>query len=156
MANHGIDPIRRWDALREKSLALKALWTHDEASFSGDLVHFGPVWQWPKPVQRPHPPILIGGEGPGVLRRVVEYGDGWIPNWERETLERVAELNRLAAQAGRDPLPVTVYAAPPDLSVIEACAEAGIERVCFNLPSSEVEETTQGLDQLTALIGPYL
>ena len=151
MANHGINPARRWDHLREKTLALKALWTQNEASVAGELVRFGPVWQWPKPAQRPHPPVLIGGEGPRVLERVVSYADGWIPNWEPNTLDRAAELQRLGREAGRGPLPVTVYAAPPDRDVIAACWAAGIERVCFNLPSSDLRETAEMLDRLTKL-----
>jgi len=152
MANHGIDPGCRWDLMREKTLAIKALWTDDEASFEGELIRFGPVWQWPKPVQRPHPPVLIGGEGARVLERVVEYGEGWIPNWEEDTLDRASELRQLAHEAGRGRLPVTVHAAPPDRDVISACREAGIERVCFNLPSAEIDETREVLDRLTALI----
>ena len=152
MANHGVDPARRWDLLREKTLAVKALWTQEQASFEGELVRFGPVWQWPKPAQQPHPQILIGGEGPRVLERVVEYGDGWIPNWEADMPDRAAELGRLAADAGRGPLQVTVYATPADPAVIAACIVAGVERICFNLPSNEMDETDRALERLTKLI----
>jgi len=152
MANHGVDPARRWDLLREKTLAVKALWTQEQASFEGELVRFGPVWQWPKPAQQPHPQILIGGEGPRVLERVVEYGDGWIPNWEADMPDRAAELGRLAADAGRGPLPITVYATPADPAVIAACMVAGVERICFNLPSNEMDETDRALERLTKLI----
>jgi probable F420-dependent oxidoreductase len=152
MRNHGIDPARRWDALREKTLALKAIWTNEQAGFAGELVQFDPIWQWPKPAQSPHPPVMIGGEGPNVLDRVVAYGDGWIPNWEPDTLDRVAALNRMAEVAGRGPLPVTVYAAPFDPDVVAACAAAGVERICFNLPSDAVEHTTAMMDRIVGLV----
>src|SRR5215831_3039234 len=71
MANHGTDPSKRWTILRERILAMKQLWTEDVASFHGSYVNFDRVWQWPKPIQRPHPPIIIGGNGPRTLRRVI-------------------------------------------------------------------------------------
>jgi probable F420-dependent oxidoreductase len=77
MANHGTDPARRWPLLRERVLVMKAIWTQDEAEFHGAFVNFDRLWAWPKPVQRPHPPVLIGGNGPHTLKRVIDYGDGW-------------------------------------------------------------------------------
>jgi len=80
MRNHGFDPARRWRLLREHILAMKAIWTNDVAVFHGEELDFDPIWLWPKPVQQPHPPVAIGGEGPHVLDRVLEYGDEWMPN----------------------------------------------------------------------------
>lgn len=153
MANHGIDPARRWDALREKTLALKAIWTQERASFAGALVRFDPIYQWPKPVQQPHPPVLIGGEGARVLERVVEYGDGWMPNWEPNTVERVADLHRRSEAAGRGRLPVTVYAVPFDADVVAACVAAGVDRISFNLPSDTVENVEATLDRIASVMG---
>ena len=79
MENHGTDPTRRWKLLRERIEAMKALWTEDEPQYHGEFVDFDPVWQWPKPVQKPHPPILLGNAGEGALRRAVSYADGWMP-----------------------------------------------------------------------------
>jgi probable F420-dependent oxidoreductase len=151
MANHGVEPNRRWDVMREKVLAVKRIWTEEEASFDGEFVRFGPIRQEPKPVQRPHPPVLIGGEGPGVLERVAVYGDGWLPNDHPEVLDRIAELHDLAA-IGRGPLPVSVYAMPDDERAVARYAEAGIERCVFNLPSRDAGETTAVLDRLAGFV----
>ncbi|MFQ5879529.1 MAG: LLM class F420-dependent oxidoreductase, partial [Dehalococcoidia bacterium] len=112
MENHGTNPAQRWRLLQERILAMKAIWTRDEGEFHGQLVNFDPVWSWPKPVQKPHPPILVGGHGPHTLQRVVAYGDGWMPNYGRGDTalpERIVELNRLAARSGRGRIPVSVF-----------------------------------------------
>jgi probable F420-dependent oxidoreductase len=83
MANHGTDPRRRMAILRERIEAMKAIWTADEASYAGEYVAFDRIWSWPKPAQRPHPPVLVGGNGPGVLDRVLAFGDAWFPNHDR-------------------------------------------------------------------------
>lgn len=155
MANHGVDPAARWAVLREKTLAMKAIWTSGEAAFDGAHVHFGPIWQWPKPHQQPHPPILVGGEGPGVLRRVVDFGDAWMPNDHPEVLERVDRLASLAAEAGRRPIPTTVYAVPHDAEVVRRYDRPGIERCVFNVPSRDRRETEAVLDRLAALVAPF-
>jgi probable F420-dependent oxidoreductase len=151
MQNHGVEPARRWDAMRETVLAVKRIWTEDEASFDGAFVRFTTLRQEPKPRQRPHPPILIGGEGPGVLARVIEYGDGWLPNDHPEVLTRSEELNRLAAAVGRGAIPVSVYAMPHDGEAVARYAESGIVRCVFNLPSRDAAETSAVLDRLAEI-----
>src|SRR5437588_3687902 len=106
MENHGTDPRRRFSLMRERIEAMKAIWTEDEASYHGELVDFDPIWSWPKPVQKPHPPVLVGGNGERVLERVVAFGDEWMPNRVAGLRERIQELTRMAAEAGRDPIPV--------------------------------------------------
>src|SRR6202042_229063 len=97
MANHGTDPRRRMDLLRERVEAMKEIWTSDEASYAGEYASFERIWSWPKPAQRPHPPVLIGGNGPGVVDRVLAFGDAWFPNYGRSgILDRVAELRSRA------------------------------------------------------------
>ena len=97
MANHGTDPRRRMALLRERVEAMKAIWTCDEASYAGEYVQFERIWSWPKPAQRPHPPVLVGGNGPGVLDRVLAFGDAWFPNYAPDgILERAAELRSRA------------------------------------------------------------
>ena len=97
MSNHGTDPRTRMRLLKERVEAMKAIWTEDEASYHGELVNFERIWSWPKPAQRPHPPILVGGEGPTVLQRVLSFGDAWFPNYRgAATLERAAELRSRA------------------------------------------------------------
>ena len=155
MANHGVDPGQRWAVLREHVLAMKAIWTEEEPEFAGEHVRFDPIWQWPKPVQQPHPPILVGGEGPRVLDRVLEYGDGWLPNDHPEVDDRIAELNQRAAEQGRTPLPVTVYAVDPQPSAIERLAASGADRIVFNLPKGDAEVMLPALHRLAELIAPW-
>ena len=135
MRNHGTDPRRRFAIMRERILAMKQIWTEDEPEFHGEHVDFGPLWSWPKPVQDPHPPVLVGGIGPKVLDRVVDYGDEWMPNRaEPEDLApRIAELRE---RAGRH-VPVSYYAAPPEDEFIERLAAAGVDRALLDVPSED-------------------
>ena len=105
MEHHGTVFRTRWKLLKERVLALKAIWTEDEASFDGEFVRFEPIWSWPKPVQRPHPPVILGAHGPKALARVVDYCDGWIPIGVRagDLPREIAALRRLAEEKGRDP-----------------------------------------------------
>ena len=142
MEDHGTKPARRWKIMRERVLAMKEIWTRDEAAYHGQFVDFYPVWSWPKPVQKPHPPILVGGDGPHTLERVVEYGDEWMPIPGRGATrleDRIAELQRLAKAAGRGPIPVTVSGCPPDPKAIEGFAAMGVHRCLFWLPPAPAE-----------------
>jgi len=141
MENHGTKPVTRWKVLRERVLAMKEIWTKDEAAFHGQYVDFDPIWSWPKPVQRPHPPVVIGGQGPRTFERVVEFGDGWIPNRVRwnEMGGRIAELQAMAKARGRGPIPVTVFGARPEASALETYAEAGVARCLFYAPPAPAE-----------------
>ena len=119
--------------LKERVEAMKAIWTEDEASYHGEFVNFDRIWSWPKPVQRPHPPILVGGDGPTVLDRVLAYGDAWFPNYRgSELLARAAELK---ARAER-PIEFQVISVPPEPKDLEALAQAGCTRACHWLPSA--------------------
>jgi probable F420-dependent oxidoreductase len=155
MRHHGTDPVTRMELLRERVLAAKAIWTDDEAAVHGRFVDFDPIFSWPKPVQRPHPPIYVGGSGPTVLDRVLEYGDGWMPVFAMGVdtiVERIPELERRAHEAGRGRLPVTVYSVPADREAIERLAEAGVDRVLFDLPTLPAEETHRKLDEFAAVV----
>src|SRR5581483_8949015 len=108
MRNTGADPAHRGAILRERVLAMKEIWTKDEAEFHGRYVDFDPIWCWPKPVQRPNPPVLLGSDGPRALERVVDYADGWAPydahrrpGRAEQIVARAAELQELAKAAGR-------------------------------------------------------
>jgi probable F420-dependent oxidoreductase len=150
MANHGTDPRRRFGLMRERVEAMKAIWSEDEASYHGRFVDFDRILAWPKPLQRPHPPILIGGNGPKVLDRVLAYGDAWYPNAIPDLdglLARVAELRERAAQLGR-PVSVSLNMTPPDADYLARCAAAGIERVVFRLPQAGRAEIERYLDAL--------
>jgi len=154
MENHGTDPDRRRGLMRERVEAMKAIWTEDEAAYHGEQVDFDPIWSWPKPVQRPHPPILVGGNSDAALRRVVRFGDGWIPNPETRLSQlpgRIEDLRRLADEAGRERIPVTFYGLKPDAEALERYAEAGVDRGIFFLPSASREELEPVLDHYTKL-----
>jgi probable F420-dependent oxidoreductase len=143
MENHGTRPQVRWKILRERILAMKEIWTKDEAEYHGQYVDFDPIWSWPKPVTKPHPPILIGGDGPRTLQRVIEFGDEWMPIGGRsgnDLGERIAELQRMAKDAGRAPIPVSVFGAAPKQESVERLAEIGVTRACFGIPPAPAEE----------------
>lgn len=155
LAHHGVRAGTQWVVMRESVLAMKAIWTQDEAAYAGTYVRFEPIWQWPKPVQKPHLPVLVGGEGPHVLDRVVEYGDGWMPNDHPGVEGRVAELNGRNVAAGREAIPVTVYATPVDPARIEALVEAGVARCVFNLRAGEPHDVRWSLVRLAEVVRPY-
>jgi len=155
MENHGTDPKQRFAVLRERVLAMKEIWTKDEAEFHGDHVDFDAIWSWPKPVQRPHPPVLVAGNGPGTLDRVMEYGDGWIPIPGRGSValgEGTTRLRQMATERGRPPVPVTVFGARPDAEVLAHYAASGVDRVLFSLPPVEAAEAFKRLDTYANLV----
>ncbi|MQA86258.1 MAG: TIGR03619 family F420-dependent LLM class oxidoreductase [Streptosporangiales bacterium] len=155
MRNHGTDARTRTALLRERVLAIRAIWTQDEAEYHGRYVDFHPIQQWPKPVQRPHPPILVGGEGPRMMEQAVEYGDGWMP---RAMLgldvlsEKLAEVRRRAEERGRRPPSVTVFGAAPERADLDRFAEEGVDRVLLLLPTLPRDETLRTLDDFAALL----
>ena len=153
MADHGTDFSTRWKLMRERVEAMKAIWTQDVSEYHGDMVDFGPMWCWPKPVQKPHPPVILGGSGPNILKRVVRCGDGWMPN-RGEILGRLDELRELARAAGRKDIPVTVYPRPTAAD-LEQYASAGIERCIYYLPPDGRDQALRKLDELGELIRPY-
>ena len=138
MENHGARYDNRFKIMREHVLAMKALWTQDEASFHGEFVKFDPVWSWPKPRQRPHPPIILGGESDHTLRRIVEYCDGWIPRpvGDFTAVNVIERLRRMAEAKGRDPksLSISVFRAPADQSALAEYRAAGSTRRCSKSP----------------------
>lgn len=153
MADHGTNFSTRWKLLRERVEAIKAIWTEDPAEYHGEMVDFGPMWCWPKPVQKPHPPILLGGSGPKVLERVVRYADGWMPN-RGEVIERIPELQEMARAAGRGDIPVTYYP-KPIASEIERLANAGVERCIYWVPPDGRDQALAKLEELGQMIRPY-
>ena len=153
MADHGTDFPTRWRLMRERVEAMKAMWTQDEAEYHGEVVDLGPMWCWPKPVQRPHPPVILGGSGPNVLKRVIAYGDGWMPN-RGEVLGRLPELKAMARDAGRGEIPVTVYP-KAEAAELEQFARAGIDRCIFYVPPDGRDQALRKLDELTRLVAPF-
>ena len=124
MANHGTDPGRRFSIMRERIEAMKAIWTEDEAEYHGEHVDFDPIWCWPKPAQKPHPPVLVGGRGEKVIDRVLRYGDEWMPNRVADPDELVPRIEELRDRAGRR-VPVSVFGAKPEPGFLERLAGGG-------------------------------
>ncbi len=144
----------RWGQTREAILAMKALWTQDEAEYHGTFYDFPPVRSFPKPAQKPHPPVLLGGSARNVFKRVVAWGDGWMP--VRATPDDIekgrASLDELATAAGRDPkaLDVTVFDEGSDRETIKRFESAGADRVIVRLASTTNESALTELERIAA------
>jgi probable F420-dependent oxidoreductase len=131
MENHGTDASKRFGLLRERMEAIKAIWTEDEPSYHGKYVDFDPIWCWPKPVQQPHPPVLVGGNGRTVYDRVLAYGDAWLPNRigdDEKIIARVEKMRRLGEEAGRGPIPTSLQLPPRDPALLQRYVQAGVNR----------------------------
>ena len=156
MENHGTVHETRFKLLEERVRAMKALWTEDEAAFHGDFVDFDPVWSYPKPVQRPHPPLYLGGESIHTMRRVVDFCDGWLPRARGgfDLAAGVSRLREVAAEAGREMsgIGVTVFGAKPAANALASYAEAGAERALILLPSEPRDDVLRRLDTYAAFI----
>jgi probable F420-dependent oxidoreductase len=147
MRNHGVEPSGRFGQMREHVEAMQAIWRDDEASYAGRHVQFERIWSWPKPVQRPGPPILVGGNGAKVLDRVLAYGDQWMPNVVRGDDVLLARIEELRGRADR-PVGVTVNAAPSKPERLERYAEAGVERCVFYVPSAGADAVEAKIERV--------
>ena len=155
MENHGAKYQTRFKQMREHVLAMKELWTKEEASFDGEFVKFDRVWSWPKPAQQPHPPIILGGETDHTLRRVIEYCDGWFPRPRGgfDVVKGVAHLRQMAEKAGRDPSTITtiVFGSANDAKVLESYDKAGIQSALLAIPDDSRDEILRYLDKIAPL-----
>jgi probable F420-dependent oxidoreductase len=155
MENHGATYKTRFAQMREHVLAMKELWTKDEASYNGEFVKFDRVWSWPKPAQKPHPPIVLGGETDHTLRRVIEYCDGWFPRPRGgfDVVKGVAHLRQMAEKAGRDPSTITtiVFGAANDAKALESYDKAGIQSALLAIPDESRDEILRYLDTIAPL-----
>ena len=156
MNNHGVEYKTRFKQMREHTEAMKAIWTQDEASYHGEFVNFDPIWSYPKPTQKPHPPILLGGETDYTLKRIVEYCDGWIPrgNMDFDPKVSLKRLHDMADKHGRDPkeLSTTLFRGPTTKEALDACREAGVDRVLYEVPDGTRDEALKALDDVVALM----
>ena len=159
IADHGVDPARRWAVLGERVAAMKAIWTDDEAEYHGHHVSFDALWSWPKPVQRPHPTIMVGGHGDGVIDRVVEYGDEWLvmPAPGHPSLrDRIQLLHARADAAGR-PRPTVSCQVYGDLrpGLVDKLVEIGVGRIDLSVPHAPPEQMVDEIGRLGEAIGRF-
>ncbi|HVY16670.1 MAG TPA: LLM class F420-dependent oxidoreductase [Rhodopila sp.] len=155
--NHGTVFATRHKLARERIEAMMKIWTSDEPSYDGEFVKFGPMSQWPKPFQKPYPPVIVGGAYPHAARRAIRYGNGWIPRSDR--LEDagigvvIKQFRDMATEAGRDPasLPITIFRVPDEIPKLRYCQEIGIDRVVFSLPAEKADTILPILDRWAAV-----
>ena len=152
MENHGTAFDTRFRVMVDRCKAMKVIWTEEEAAYKGEFTEFEPIWSWPKPVQKPHPPILLGGETRHSLRRIMDFCDGWIPRGRAfgNPKEQMARLARYAEEAGRDIATVstTLFSAKADAKYLDTCEEAGVDVALLQLPP-------QGRDKILPMLDDY-
>jgi len=157
MENHGTRFQTRFKLMRERVMAMKAIWKDEEAEYHGELVNFDKIWSYPKPAQKPHPPVLIGGSSAAARKRAVAYGEGWMPIPGRgESLgPAIQDLRARAEKAGRDPrsIPVTVFGVRPDEKTVAEYRELGVERGLLPLPPAPADTVLPLLDGYAKLLG---
>ena len=158
MENHGTNFKSRMPLLKERIEAMREIWGNEHASYHGKFVNFSEIISNPKPIQKPHPPIIVGGAFPHGAKRAIAYGDGWIPHAKRpaydSVIDKISEFRRMASLAGRNPdsLPITVFGIEEDLDRLSRYRDAGVERVVFSLPSNSSKDTLPLLDKYAFLI----
>jgi probable F420-dependent oxidoreductase len=155
LRHHGVHPSDRWAVMRERVEAMQQIWTRDVASYHGKFVNFDDVTSWPKPVRRPHPPILVAGNGPRVAERVIAYGDEWIPMLRPGVLEHIAEFRRTARKPGSDaPIPVTLFGGA--VEDVDAYQRAGVDRCLFWPRPMDARNTKALIDRVALTLGKRL
>jgi len=155
MANHGTVFETRFKMMRERILAMKEIWTQPTPKFAGEFVQFDKMMQWPKPVQKPHPPIIVGGGFPHAAKRAIAYGDGWMPIGGRaDPLEILPQFRQMAKEAGRNSASLSfgIYGGPADPEVLKRYRDAGVNRVVLRLPSQSRDEVLPMLDDLAPVL----
>jgi probable F420-dependent oxidoreductase len=150
---HGTVFTTRMKKMREQIEAMKAIWTEDTAEYNGEIVKVPSMQTWPKPTQKPYPPILVGGAFPWAARRAVRYGDGWFPNASSgDPKDYMPQFRQMAAEAGRGPLPVTIGGAPEDLVQLQRLRDLGAVRANVSLPAESADKILPILDRWAGFI----
>lgn len=159
MEDHGTAFTTRAKLVRERVEAMKAIWIQSKPEYAGEFVNFGPMMTWPKPVQQPHPPVIVGGAFPYGARRAVRYGEGWIPLAGRagqygDVFDTTPKFMAMLKEAGRDPAscPVSIFSAPEDGDVLKRYRDIGIARVATSLPAAKQDVVLPILDRWAGLI----
>lgn len=170
MRHHGVDFSNRFKFMRESLAAMKELWTKDEAEYHGELIDISPSWLWPKPVQKPHPPIIVAGSGPNILKRCVELGQGWMPiftpDWHdslegkmvnyNKLPEYCVKLRELEEEAGKPHTSITAMGLPPTPEYLDVMEKNGVERLVLNLPSDSPEAGFEALQAHADAVNAYM
>lgn len=162
MENHGTVFKDRWKILRERVLAMRAIWTEEEAEFHGDHVDFDKIWSYPKPAQAGGPPVLLGAASKYVFKRIADYGDGWFPIYQDQAraaasgalnyAEGIARTREAWAEAGRDGEPsFSIFGVGPDPKVVEELIETGFDRVIFGLPPADADTVLPMVENYAAI-----
>jgi alkanesulfonate monooxygenase SsuD/methylene tetrahydromethanopterin reductase-like flavin-dependent oxidoreductase (luciferase family) len=158
MANHGTVFASRHKLARERIEAMKLIWTEAQPEYHGEFVNFAPMMAWPKPVQKPYPPIIVGGAFPYGARRAIRYGDGWVPRASRQTYADVGDFlpqfRQMATEADRDPasLPITTFRVEENLDRLRHYRDIGVARAVISVPAAKADEVLPQLDRWAALI----
>ena len=158
MENHGTQMKTRHARARENIEAMKEIWTKSKAEYHGEFVNFDPMMTWPKPVQKPHPPVIVGGAFPYSARRAIRYGDGWIPQAARggytEIADMIPEFRKMCTEAGRDPasIAITVWFPRKDADLMKRYMDLGVERVVFNVESVAADQALPVIDEIAELM----
>src|ERR1700735_2734276 len=154
MENHGTVFATRHKLVRERIDAMKAIWTQPKAEYHGEFVNFDPMMAWPKPVQKPHPPIIVGGAFPYAARRAVRYGDGWIPTARGDLAAQLPEFQKMAREAGRDPasIEVTSFGLAEDLDRLKRLKDLGVARVVPMFPPEKSDKVLPIIDRWSKLM----
>jgi probable F420-dependent oxidoreductase len=158
MEDHRTVFATRFKRMREQVEAMKEIWTKTKPEYHGEIIAFPPMMTWPKPVQQPHPPVIVGGTFPWAARRAIRYGDGWIPiaggSRYGDPLEYPPHFRQMAEEAGRDlqSLPVTLGGAPEDPDLLKRYRDLGVARVNFPVPPGKADEILPVLDRLADLM----
>ena len=159
MENHGTPYAQRHKLVRERVEAMKEIWTKPKAEYHGEFVNFDPLMAWPKPVQKPHPPVIVGGAFPYSARRAIRYANGWLPQAARrgsyrQIADMIPEFHRMAEEAGRDPrsIAITVWHSRKDTDLIKRYQDLGVERVVFPLESDTADKLMPVIDDIADLM----
>ncbi len=158
MEDHGTVFETRHKLARERVEAMKAIWTQTKPEYHGEFVNFGPMMAWPKPVQKPHPPVIVGGAFPYSARRAVRYGEGWIPHASRGTYAEIAEMipqfRKMASEAGRDPdsIQITVWGPKQEADLMRRYEDLGVSRIVFSVELEKADTVLPVIDGWAALM----
>jgi probable F420-dependent oxidoreductase len=158
MASHGVRYTERRALMREKILLMKELWAKEVASFDGAVIQLEPAWGWPKPVQKPHPPIILGGDaGPKTIADMVEFCDGWMPNARHDLIGRLEAVRAALTAAGRDPatFEISAFSAVPDKEKIQQLSDLGVARAIFNVAPKSPPEVLTRLDEYAEFVASF-